>query len=376
VRIQRSARERRIDTCLAAVAALLGGLWFLAMVANDPPPNREYLVVDLTIGLAACAGLLVRRRWPVQIAVLLIAATVFSAAAIGAAVVALFTVAVHQPWRVTLAVAGLYAVTVAVVFRLGLSDTRQYVETVVTLVALDAALVTSGMLVRSQRLLVRSLKDRARQAEEEARHTERERLAREMHDVLAHRISLLAVHAGALEVRRTATADEKQAASVIRQCAYEALEDLREVLGILRDNPAAGDPERPQPTLADLPALVEQSRSVGARVTFDNRIAEAPGPAAGIGRHVYRIVQEGLTNARKHAPGAHVRITVDGCSETGLTVELTNALPSTTAVAEIPGAGSGLIGLGERVAHLGGRMERGRTANGEFRLLAWLPWRP
>lgn len=114
------------------------------------------------------------------------------------------------------------------------------------MLALDATLVASGLLVRSQHLLVRSLRERAREAEEghrlrveEARHTERERIAREMHDVLAHRISLLAVHAGALEVRRSAPEEERQAATVVRQYAYEALEDLREVIGMLRDGERA-----------------------------------------------------------------------------------------------------------------------------------------
>jgi signal transduction histidine kinase len=128
------------------------------------------------------------------------------------------------------------------------------VESVLFLVLLHVSLVAVAMVIRSQRLLVRSWTDRARQAEEGQRlHTEQARLgeramiAREMHDVLAHRISLLAVHAGALEVRRDAPPAERAAAGVIRECAHDALEDLREVIGMLRE-PVD---DQPQPTLGE-----------------------------------------------------------------------------------------------------------------------------
>jgi signal transduction histidine kinase len=189
-----------------------------------------------------------------------------------------------------------------------------------------------------------------------------------MHDVLAHRISLLAVHAGALEVRRDAPAAERDAAGVIRRCAHDALEDLRQVIGMLRDQP---EEDRPQPTLGDVPDLVAQSREAGAAV--DLSLADAPEVPAGVGRHAYRIVQEALTNARKHAPGAPVRVAVSGGAEQGLVVEVDNPL---VAGAGIPGAGAGLIGLRERVLLAGGRLEHGPTAEGGFRLRAWLPWTP
>jgi signal transduction histidine kinase len=206
--------------------------------------------------------------------------------------------------------------------------------------------------------------------QEEARHTERERIAREMHDVLAHRISLLAVHAGALEVRPTASDDERQAAGVIRQCAYEALEDLRAVLGALRADGSTVDDDRPQPTLADLPALVAESRRAGAQVTLDGTPPPVPD---GLGRHVYRIVQEALTNARKHAPGAPVRVRL-GAPPGGLEVEVTNPVTARPVATRVPGAGTGLVGLRERTDLVGGRLAHGHTPDGEFRLHAWLPW--
>ncbi|MCP9977183.1 sensor histidine kinase [Actinomadura madurae] len=147
------------------------------------------------------------------------------------------------------------------------------------------------MLVRSRRQLIASLEERARAAEteqrlrvEEARLLERERIAREMHDVLAHRISLLAVHAGALEFRPDAPADQREAAGIIRQSAYEAMEDLREVIGVLRDDAArAPSPSGPSRHSATWP---RSSRSRGApgaasrwRRTSRSRGGSRPGSA-------------------------------------------------------------------------------------------------
>jgi len=195
-----------------------------------------------------------------------------------------------------------------------------------------------------------------------------------MHDVLAHRISLLAIHAGALGYRAGASEEEVRAAEVIRQCAFEALEDLREVIGVLRMQPEADEddrPERPQPVLADLPALVEESRDAGVSVDLD--LAGPPAVPGRTGRHAYRIVQEGLTNARKHAPGAKVRVRVAPGHDDGLAIEIVNRLPRRHEPSGIPGAGAGLIGLRERVALVGGHLEHGRTPDGDYRLSVWLP---
>jgi len=373
-------RNPLVDAGLVTLAALLGGLFFAdSLASRDRGPAYPYL--DLGFGVAACVALLLRRRWPVALAILLLPTVALSASAMGATAVAMGAVARHRSPRVTVAVVAAHAFLVTTLFALAAGGTQEFWTGVTVVLALDAAAVASGLLVRSQQMLVQSLRDRAREAEEgqrlraeEARHAERERIAREMHDVLAHRISLLAVHAGALEVRRSATVEERAAAAVIRQCAYEALEDLREVIGMVRDDGAA-DADRPQPVLADVPALVEQSRQAGMRVDLDGEVPPVPET---IGRHGYRIVQEGLTNARKHAPGAPVRVrlaTVDGA----LVVEVANAMPVPVGgagpTAAMPGAGRGLIGLRERVQLVGGRLEHGATPEGQFRLSAWLPWR-
>lgn len=370
-------------------AAALAALFLLTGSQTEPqPPTLLPLVVAALIGAAGCLALVfLRRRWPVGLALALILVWPLSAALMGPTMMALFGVAARRRWGTAAGVALLHAVTVVGVLRFAPLTPRQYWESVVTILLLDAVLVASGMFVRAQRMLVGSLRERARQAEEEqrlrveeARHLERERLAREMHDVLAHRISLLAVHAGALEFRRDVPVEEQRAAAgVIRRCAHDALEDLREVIGVLRRDATTVDADRPQPTLGDLPDLVGQARRAGDRVTLEPDPDALPPAPGGVGRHAYRIVQEGLTNARKHAPGEPVRVTLsasgDPADADGLAVEIRNPLPRHAGGMEIPGAGAGLIGLAERVTLLGGRLEHGPTAGGEFRLWAWLPWR-
>jgi signal transduction histidine kinase len=372
------AGNRLASAGLVILAVLLGGLFFSdSLSGGERGPAYPYL--DLGTGAMACAALLLRRRWPVALAAALIPTLAVSASAMGATAIAIGTVAVLRSPRVTTAVLAGHAITVTALFALAAWGTREFWIGLTVVLALDAAAVASGLLVRSQRMLVRSLREQAREAEEgqrlraeEARHAERERIAREMHDVLAHRISLLAVHAGALQVRRSATEEERAAAGVIRQHASAALEDLREVIRMVRDADPT-DAERPQPVLTDVPALMEQSRRAGMSVKLNGEVPSVPDP---LGRHGYRIVQEGLTNARKHAPGALVQVAMTTVDEEppGLIVEVTNTL-APDAPATLPGAGSGLIGLRERVHIVGGRLEHGPTPDGRFRLRAWLPWR-
>jgi signal transduction histidine kinase len=377
--------DRLAGAGLILLAVLLGAVFFVdSLSSGDHGPAYPYL--DLGVGAAACAALLLRRRWPVALALVLIPTLLASSSAMGATAIAIGAVGAYRSARTATTVLAVHAVTVTTLFAIAAWGTREFWIGLTVVLALDAAAVAVGLLVRSQRMLVQSLQERARQAEEtqrlraeEARHAERERIAREMHDVLAHRISLLAVHAGALQVRRSASEEERAAAEVIRQHAYAALEDLREVIRMVRSAGPPDDGDRPQPVLADIPALVEQSRQAGMPVELDGLDPGAQVPES-IGRHCYRIVQEGLTNAHKHAPGAPVRVTlsiVDGESP-WLVVEVTNALPPEAAGApgRLPGAGTGLVGLRERVHVAGGRLEHGPTADGRFRLHAWLPWRP
>jgi signal transduction histidine kinase len=206
-----------------------------------------------------------------------------------------------------------------------------------------------------------------------ARQHERARIAREMHDVLGHRLSLVSMHAGALEYRPDASPDEiAAAAGVVRRSAHQALQDLREVIAVLRDEPDA-DGSRPQPTLADLPALLEESREAGVRLRADWGGLDLAAVPDLSGRAAYRIVQEALTNVRTHAPGVVASLRVGGAPGLGVTVEVSNPLPL-GGVRPRAGGGTGLVGLAERAELAGGRIEHGPTSDATFRVAATLPW--
>ncbi|MGY1857283.1 sensor histidine kinase [Modestobacter sp. SYSU DS0290] len=384
-RVRRSLRDWAVDLA-AFLISTLAGLLLVGSVLDQPvPPPDGLLLADLALGSLGCAALWLRRRWPVGLAVALSLLASFSDMVAVACLFSLFTVAVHRRWPTVVAVTAVSLASFAVYVAVRPDpELPSWVFAVIGTV-LTAAVVAWGMFERARRQLVVSLHDRAVRAEteqqlrvEQARQTERTRIAREMHDVLAHRLSLLSMHAGALEFRPGApSAEVAQAAGVVRSSARQALEDLREVIGVLRDGGQAdGDPgTRPQPTLADVPALVEESRRAGVRVRAQYRVPELATAPSAAGRSAYRVVQEGLTNVRKHAPGTVATVLVEGGPGAGLVVEVRNPVPAGGGAATaLPGGGTGLVGLLERVSLAGGHLEHGWTADGEFRLCAELPW--
>jgi signal transduction histidine kinase len=378
-------RDRVVDALLFLLA-----IGFTAIALVDGIQRRVAvapLAVEVTLGVLACLGVWLRRRWPVGFAVTVGLFSIYSTAASGVALIAVFTVAVYRRFAVAGPIAAGCALAAALAPVVGLDTSGPIQARILLGVVCVAAVLAWGMYVRARRQLVHSLRERAMRAELEqelhvaqARQLERSRIAREMHDVLAHRISLLSLHAGALELHPDApAADIARAAAVIREAAHDALEDLREVIGVLRagrtdDQPAEGPPQRPQPTLVDLPELVDQSRQAGMTMVLDCGVTDPAAVPATTGRAAYRIVQEGLTNARKHAPDAEVSVVVRGAAGDALTVEVRNPCPTDTPGTSIPGAGTGLIGLVERASLAGGRLDHGRTSTGDFRLFAWLPW--
>jgi signal transduction histidine kinase len=378
---KRSTRHWVVDG-LAFVLALLIGLIVYGASHEDHDYADWFVALDLLCGAAGLATVWVRRRWPFGIAVALAIVATFTSATAGAATVALFTCAVHRPFRQAAIPAAIAIVSQPLYLAIFPTDNSPYVVSLLMSVLIVGGVLVWGMFVRARRQLVLTLRERAERAEteqqlrvEQARAAERARIAREMHDVLAHRISLLSLHAGALEFRPDASPDEAaRAAGVIRASAHEALEDLRAVIGVLREGPDGDHPERPQPTLGDVPSLVEESRAAGVRVSFESDVAGALPDS--VGRNAYRIVQEGLTNARKHARGAAVDVALSGAPTTGLEIEIRNRLPvgAVAGSSSIPGAGTGIIGLAERTSLAGGRLEHGRTEAGDYRLWAWLPW--
>ncbi|MEU0652329.1 histidine kinase [Streptomyces albogriseolus] len=377
-RPRRTARDWVVDFSCFLLAVLIGLVGADTLQNSDLP--RALSAADQMLGALSCAAVWLRRRWPFGLAVAMLPVSFLSETSGGVAVIALFTLAVHRPFRYVAWVAGAQLVLAPLYFWWRPDPDLPYAAAVVLILVLTGATVGWGMFVRSKRQLMLSLRDRARRAETEARlraeqaqRLAREAIAREMHDVLAHRLTLLSVHAGALEFRPDAPRDEiARAAGVIRESAHEALQDLREIIGVLR----AGDSEdagRPQPTLAALDTLVAESLQAGMKVTLEQRVTDAGSVPASVGRTAYRIAQEGLTNARKHAPGTEVTVSVAGGPGEDLTVTVHNPAPEAD-VPPVPGAGQGLIGLTERATLAGGSLEHGRTPEGGFEVRARLPW--
>jgi signal transduction histidine kinase len=340
--------------------------------------------VDLTLGLTALVLLQYWRRRPLAVAMTISIMGCLSAFSAGAFTVATASLATRRRWNELLPYI-VVSIASSLVFYQVEPIQDSFFANLVSSILVVGVLVAFGMYVGARRELLATLKDRAERAEREqamrvgqARANERGRIAREMHDVLAHRISLVAMHAGAMNYRTDLSAEEmRRTAGVIEENAHQALSDLREVLGMLRDDRSASIPERPQPTLRDVPDLVDEAQAVGMSVRLTNEVGDLDVAPEIIGRSAYRIIQESLTNARKHAPDTAVQVRLSGRPGAGLTVEVRNPLRVGVPdgrEASLPESGLGLIGLAERAEISGGRLEHGRTASREFFVRAELPW--
>lgn len=378
-------------TWRVGAALLMGGTFWLFTVAlafpeGGPEPQgwrAPWLVlVDPALGIIAAGLLVLRRRWPVAITTLTTLLTAVSTVSAGAQTIILTSLATRQRWREIVPLTLLTTAMGLVSARFTYQEPEPlplWIEVLLNFLIV-AVIVAVGYSIGSRRALVRSWVDRARTAEAEqrarvarAQTTERTRIAREMHDVLAHRISLVTMHSGILAYRADLPETERrEAITAIDTNARAALTDLREVLGVLRDPDGAGS-LRPQSTLADLQELVDEAMAAGARVTLEAGDLDLTTVPETTGRTAYRVVQEGLTNARKHAPGATVTVTLAGDPGGQLYVAVTNPRAVGAAPA-VPASGLGLLGLAERVDLAGGRLEHGWVAEDHHRLAVWLPW--
>ncbi|MEV4459069.1 histidine kinase [Microbispora sp. NPDC049633] len=394
-RHRRTRRDWLVDTAMFVLAVAFGFYTSVERLHAAPLPPAWLFTLDQLVSMLGCAALWLRRRWPVGLAVTLVALSAVFEMIAGPMLAALFSVAVHRRPRTSGMVFGL-SVLAAVVFTFLRPDPDLPPLALLTLgLALQGAAVGWGLFVHHRRRLVLAQRDRVARMETEARlraehaqHQVREALAREIHDVLGHRLSLLSVHAGALEFNPGADpADVARAARVIRESAHQALQDLREVIGVLRA--PTGEPSAPAgaglPALADLQRLVAESGQAGMRIELCDDLGAHETVPDRTGRTAYRVAQEALTNARKHAPGAPVRLRLTGAPGEGLTVEVVNDAPAapTADVVVAPdaaGGGHGLTGLAERVTLAGGRLEHGPVPRdgdggpGGWRVRAWLPW--
>jgi signal transduction histidine kinase len=344
--------------------------------------NRAWFGIDLALGLAGFVLVAWRRRAPLTIALILNLLSAFAGSLGGPATLALASLATRRRWKELIPV-GLASLSAGLMFvRIDPSTgTEPWQLTVPLVAAIVAITIGWGLYIGSRRELLARLRERAETAEAEqaarlaqARTAERTRIAREMHDVLAHRISMVTTYAGALSYRDDLTPEQvRETAGIIQENSHQALVELRQVLGVLREDSGDADPERPQPSAVDLPGLLDDARESGMNIAADLGPVDAIPDL--LGRTAYRVVQEGLTNARKHAPDTLVTVDLEGGPDDGLTIAVRNPIRIGTS-RDVPTSGLGLMGLSERATLAGGQLRHGITADREYALTVWLPWPP
>lgn len=383
-------RELVLD--LLPVAVLLG--LTVAFVASGDVPRDAKGVFDRFVDTALMLLLLVRRRWPVALMALLtgvaVAMLVLNYLVPGtvlpvyeeinpwlplAICVGSYTVAAYAPHR------PVSWVLVIVALVVGARPWDPVVNAVSGAVLLTAVPALLGLYFGVRRRLEQALRDRAERAEREqhlraetARAEERARLASEMHDVVSHRVSLMVLQAGALGVTAR---DEptRAAAEELRAAGCQALDELRDLLGVLRTDPGDDDRELDERdgSVLDLSGLVEESESVGVPVDLVEE-GNAARVSPVVARTAYRIVREALTNVRKHATGAgaHVHLRYGG-DRVRLSVRNTPPTDEPDAELVASGSGTGLLGLRQRVELVGGTIDARPENDGGFIVDAILP---
>lgn len=357
----------------------------------------EWWLVLWIVGVGLIVLLWWRRRWPWQITVVASVLTLATPLDPLVALVALMQVWIRSGWAV---VASCTALVTAATFAATWRDTRGesdlesfwwlvftsetgarmgtfswWVPVVITVVV-TALFVGLGAMRRElsrtratgegHRVVATQL------ADEVVRQAERERIAREVHDVIGHRLSLLSIHAGALEAH-TRDQDERLSgsATLVRESAAQTASDLRSLLEVLRrpDDPDLADAV---PGLESVPTLVDETVSHGMPLVATVVIDGAAGLDASVGQTAYRVIQELLTNARRHAPGVGVRLVVTARPDLGVTIESANRRTSPGPLTE----GNGLTGLRERVAQVDGETHIHVDDERVLRTAIRLPWRP
>ncbi|MGW0411698.1 sensor histidine kinase [Streptomyces collinus] len=410
-------RSAVLDASLALVSAVECGAEGIPFARDAGIP----VSVGIVFGLIAGSVLLVRRKWPIAVVLVAIAITPAQMGFL-MGIVGLYTLAACElPRRIIAALAGMSLLgTMIVTFvrvrqdmargDLTLGDWFVPFASITTSLGLTAPPVLLGLYVGARRRLMESLRERADSLERElqllaeraeeraewARNEERTRIAREMHDVVAHRVSLMVVHAAALQA--VARKDPEKAvknAALVGDMGRQALTELREMLGVLRAGEDAGRraaavplmavgvavaqaasraaDEVEGPSLSELEELVGQSAAAGMVVALSVE-GEARGYAAEVEQTAYRVVQEALTNVHKHAAGAktYVRLAHRG-AEIAMQVENEPPEPGSGSAARLPSGGNGLVGMRERVLALGGVFVSGPTDAGGFRVSAVIP---
>lgn len=375
------------DLALGALLLLDLAAGALALILLAIAGRRPATWAAVLIGLAAVVSALAVPALVVVVVRLTSSGSYRLLTAVGVVVAAgavvndrLWSVALDIPAESWWQLAGLAAVLLGVPALVGVARGRREAEVAALAEAAASAARENAALVRQRAAEEREHEARLAQAKE----AERVRIAREMHDSLAHHLSLIAVHAGVLEYRADLDPSAaREAAATVGSAARDANAELRTILGVLR---TGRDAVTPQPDLSGLNALITDG--VTLLTTDGHTVEDVP---AGTSRHAYRMVQEALTNARKHAPGQPVTVRLSGSPSAGVSIEVRNPLVGLAAAAG-DGAGAGVLGgAADLGAGLGiaGMVERARLAGGwcrahaerrdsdgigEFVVTAWLPW--
>ena len=357
-----------------ALAVLVAGIAVATVPVPGPSDGRAAAMI--ATGSLAAVGVLFRRRFPLW----LLGAATLDGVVGGEVSVALpfaaYAVTRYGPtgrirW-IALTGSGLLALAPWTIG--SYTEAINHVLIVVVLLVLPAVL---GLWVRTRAELLTALRERAERAEaeqqlraREAVLAERARITREMHDVVGHRVSLMVLQAGAIDMAADDPDRVRRLADQLQDAGRRSLEELRQLLGMLQEDPDEDAPLAPQPGLGDVEELVGDSRRAGLDVTL-TRCGTSRELDPTIGRTAYRVVQEALTNAGKHAPGGPVTVTLD-LRAAELAVTVTNRAATRPPTA-LPSGGFGLIGLRERVRTVGGTLRAEPRLDGGFRVEAVLP---
>jgi signal transduction histidine kinase len=365
-----------------AVPVVVAAIVVAGVTVRGEPSSRP---LALTLGLLAAATLIARRRWPAATLlvsgglVLVLFAVDHAAGAIVvvAPATALYSLALMRG-RFQLVIAAAATAAAVVAADMFLAGRHPHTVTLQTVahVALVAVPLLAAEALRNRRsyitLLLERLELAERTREEEAQRRvaeDRLRIARDLHDVVAHTLTTINVQAGvAAHLLDGRSANARAALTTIADASHEALDELRTMVGVLREDDVA--PLQPSPNLESLAELIANARTAGLDVRFDvdgepDRVPEAVQLAA------FRIVQESLTNARRHAGDSPARVLLTFRSDR-LLVAVENAGGTATSIGA--GGGVGIVGMRERALALGGTLDAARSTHG-FRVAAELPYR-
>jgi signal transduction histidine kinase len=352
------------------------------ITAYGPQGWRGHLVgLAIPAALLACAPLVVRHRWPVPVLVVTaigaetyMALTQSAEVILAAPLIALYTVADTTGNRRPLTI-GISTVLVLSLAHAVIRPTSMFWPGNIALAALGGLAVAAGDATRSRRAFLAATEERARNAElgreEEARRRvtdERLRIARDLHDELGHHIALINLQAGVAAHVLTDQPDQARQALVhIKQASKAALADLRDTIGLLRQPGETATPTEPPAGLAALPGLLNSFQQAGLRIAYEVEGTERPVPATA-DLTAYRVIQESLTNVRKHAGKTNARLRL-GYHPATLSIVVDND----SVFTKDNGTGHGITGMRERVAAIGGSMHAGPRSDGGFRVTATLP---